>query len=164
MTLIAVYLAAIVAANLAIASFGPSAAILVAFLFIGLDMAARDRLHDRWHDDHLVLRMGALIAAGGLISWALNAGAGQIALASTVAFTLSAVVDALIFAALGERSYFVRVNGSNVVSSAVDSLTFPTIAFGAFLPLIVLGQFTAKVVGGFLWSLILAVPLRRRAA
>ena len=39
-----------------------------------------------------------------------------------------------------------------------------TIAFGSFLPLIVLGQFAAKVGGGFVWSLFLAVPVRRRAA
>jgi hypothetical protein len=50
------------------------------------------------------------------------------------------------------------------VSSAVDSLVFPTIAFGAILPLTVLGLFLAKLAGGFIWSLILAVPVRRRAA
>jgi hypothetical protein len=37
----------------------------------------------------------------------------------------------------------------------VDSVLFPTIAFGAFLPAIVLGQFVAKVAGGAVWSWIL---------
>jgi len=153
---IAVYLAAIVAANLSVAMFGPAASILNAFLFIGLDLTTRDALHDRWHDDHLVLRMGGLIAVGGAISFALNAGAGQIAIASTVAFALAATVDGLVYAALGDRAYLVRVNGSNVPAAAVDSLVFPTIAFGAFLPLVVLGQFAAKVAGGFVWSLVLS--------
>jgi hypothetical protein len=162
---IAVYLAAIVAANLSVAMFGPAASILNAFLFIGLDLTTRDALHDRWHDDHLILRMGALIAVGGAISFALNAGAGQIAVASTVAFALAATVDGLVYAALGDRAYLVRVNGSNIPAAAVDSLVFPTIAFGSFLPLVVLGQFAAKVAGGFVWSLVLnALSVRRRAA
>ena len=162
--MIAVYLAAIVAANLSVAAFGPAASILNAFLFIGLDLTTRDALHDRWHDDHLILRMGGLIAVGGAISFALNAGAGQIAVASTVAFALAAIVDGLVYAALGDRAYLVRVNGSNIPAAAVDSLVFPTIAFGAFLPIVVLGQFAAKVAGGFVWSLVLnALPVRRRA-
>jgi hypothetical protein len=49
----------------------------------------------------------------------------------------------------------IRANGSNVAGSAVDSIVFPTLAFGAFMPEIVLGQFVAKFVGGFLWSLVL---------
>lgn len=48
-----------------------------------------------------------------------------------------------------------RVNGSNVPAALVDSIVFPTIAFGALLPWIVLGQFAAKVLGGFVWSLLL---------
>ena len=46
----------------------------------------------------------------------------------------------------------IKVNGSNIFSAAADSLIFPTIAFGGFMPLIVLGQFAAKVCGGFLWT------------
>lgn len=155
MILIAVYLAAIVAANLAITAYGPSAAIVVAFLFIGLDLTTRDALHDRWRGDRLALRMALLIAAGGVISYLLNAGAGQVALASTVAFALAATADFLVYQALGARPFLVRANGSNIVSAAVDSLVFPTIAFGALLPAVVLGQFIAKVAGGFVWSLVL---------
>jgi len=33
---------------------------------------------------------------------------------------------------------------------------FPTLAFGAFLPAIVLGQFTAKVAGGLFWYVVFA--------
>lgn len=152
---LALYLAAIVAANLSIAAFGPAASILNAFLFIGLDLSLRDSLHDRWRHDHLALRMGALIAAGGAISYVLNADAGIIAVASTVAFALAATADAVAYAILGDRSFMVRANGSNIVGAAVDSVVFPTIAFGGFLPAVVLGQFAAKVAGGFVWSLVI---------
>jgi uncharacterized PurR-regulated membrane protein YhhQ (DUF165 family) len=45
-----------------------------------------------------------------------------------------------------------RANGSNMTGAAVDSLLFPTIAFGALMPHIVVMQFVAKVAGGALWA------------
>jgi hypothetical protein len=42
------YLAAIMAANLLVVQFGPSIAIVSAFLFIGLDLTTRDYLHEAW--------------------------------------------------------------------------------------------------------------------
>jgi len=56
---------------------------------------------------------------------------------------------------LRRRSWSVRVNGSNLFSAAVDSVVFPTLAFGMFMPWIVLGQLAAKVAGGAMWSVIL---------
>jgi hypothetical protein len=149
------YLVAIVAANLTVAMWGPSMTIVNAFLWIGLDLTARDKLHDAWHGNGLLWTMGALIAVGSLLSWLLNRDAGQIALASFVAFAAAAVVDTAAYHLLRERVWWQRVNGSNVLSAAVDSVIFPTIAFGALLPAIVLGQFAAKVLGGALWSMVL---------
>lgn len=155
--LIVLYLVAIVAANLLVAEFGPSITIVNAFLFIGLDLTTRDALHEHWQGRSLWRNMALLIAAGSLLSYALNANAGPIAVASFAAFAASGVADTLVYTALGKRARLVRVNGSNVVSAAVDSLIFPLVAFGLPLMLpIVLGQFVAKVVGGFVWSLILA--------
>ena len=70
------------------------------------------------------------------------------------------MVDTVAYHLLRNRVWWQRVNGSNVLSAAVDSVIFPQLAFGAFLPAIVLGQFVAKVAGGALWSVILgrAVP------
>lgn len=158
------YLVAIVVANLTVAAFGPQVVIVNASALVGLDLTLRDRLHDAWHDDHLALRMCGLIAAGGVISFILNRDAAQIALASTVAFVAASAADALVYRLLERRPRLARVNGSNVVGAAVDSLLFPTIAFGAVLPVIVIGQFAAKVAGGFMWSLILAIPQWRRAS
>ena len=161
--IIAAYLLAIVSANLLAARYGPAASIPIAFVFIGFDLVARDKLHDAWgrHGRFgLAWRMLVLIAAGGAISYALNAGAGQIALASTVAFAAAAAIDAVVYQVLSRRDALVRSNGSNVPAAAVDSLLFPTIAFGGFLPWVVAGQFAAKVCGGLIWSLIL---YRRRS-
>ena len=71
------------------------------------------------------------------------------------------LADALTYHALRRRPELVRINGSNVVAAAVDSVLFPTLAFGALFPLVILGQWAAKVAGGALWSLIArAVSIR----
>lgn len=156
MRLIALYLSAIIAANLLVAQFGPSITILNAFVFIALDLTTRDALHEQWDGKHLWRNMALLISAGSLLSALLNVNAMPIAIASFVAFAGAGIADTLVYQALGERSRLVRMNGSNLVSAAVDSLIFPILAFG-FPPLwgIVAGQFTAKVLGGVVWSWVL---------
>jgi hypothetical protein len=147
---------AIIAANLSVSYFGPSVAILNAFLFIGLDLTARDGLHEQWRGGYLWLKMLGLIGSGSLLSWALNYNAGQIALASFIAFAFSGLADTLTYWLLGDKSRFIKINGSNVASAFVDSLIFPVLAFGfPVLWFIVGGQFIAKVFGGFIWSVIL---------
>jgi queuosine precursor transporter len=155
-----VFLAAIVVANLTVAHIGPAATVPVAFALIGFTLTVRDRLHDRWQGRGLALRMGGLIAAGGLASWLVNADAGRIAVASMVAFLAAESADAVVYHRLRHLPWLRRANGSNGVSAMVDSLVFPTIAFGALMPLVVLGQYVAKVAGGALWAWFLA---RRRA-
>lgn len=155
MLYVILYLSAIILANLSSNYFGANASIINAFLFIGLDLTSRDKLHDVWHRNGLIWKMAILIAVGSGISYALNRNAGLIAIASFSAFALAAIVDTLMYQFLQNRPYLIKVNGSNIFSAAVDSLIFPTIAFGAFLTLIILGQFAAKVTGGALWAYIL---------
>lgn len=153
MIYVMLYLIAIVSANLLIAQFGPSIAILNAFLFIAFDLTARDALHEKWNGKNLWRNMVLLIGTGSLLSALLNINATPIAIASFAAFAGAGIVDTLVYRLLGERSRLVRMNGSNLVSAAVDSLIFPILAFG-FPPLwgIVVGQFVAKVFGGSIWS------------
>jgi len=157
------YLSAIVCANLIIAQFGSAMAIPVAFLFIGLDLTARDHLHEAWHRRGLVWKMALLIGTGSALSWFLNREAGRIALASFAAFGCAGVADAIAYGLLGDRARLLKINGSNVVSAAVDSVVFPGLAFG--FPLLVgvmIGQFAAKVLGGGVWSLVIEGVRHRR--
>lgn len=147
---ILIYAAAMTVANLSIAHFGPWISPLNAFVLIGLDLALRDWLHMRLK----AWQMGALIASSGAITYALNPAAGMIAVASSVAFTAAAVVDWATFVKL-KGSWLYRANGSNIAAAAVDSLIFPTLAFGALMPGIVAMQFVAKVAGGAVWSYML---------
>lgn len=144
---IVIYAVAMTCANLSIAAFGPWVSPINAFFLIGLDLALRDWLHV-----HLrVWQMGALIAATGLLTYILNPSAQHIAIASAVSFAVAALADWLTFTKL-QGSWLRRSMGSNVVGAAVDSLIFPTLAFGALMPAIVLMQFAAKVAGGAMWA------------
>jgi len=146
-----VYAAAMTLANLSVATWGPWVSPINAFVLIGLDLALRDWLHVRLK----AWQMGALIACTGLLTYALNPAAGQIAVASACAFSAAALVDWATFARL-RGSWLFRANGSNVAGAAVDSLIFPTLAFGALMPHIVAMQFVAKVAGGAMWAALLS--------
>ena len=163
--LIGLYLAAIVLANLTVALapplWRPAVVILNSLVLIGLDLTTGDRLHDAWRGRGLIWRMGALILAGSLLSFALNGAAGPVALASCAAFLLSATADRLTYAALYRLDWHVRVNGSNIVGGLVDSVAFLSgLALAGLLPwrsvaLLVLAQWLAKTAGGALWALVL---------
>lgn len=147
---IGIYAVAMTLANLSVVKFGPSITPINAFILIGLDLALRDWLHVRLK----AWQMGALIASTGLLTYVLNPAAGMIAVASACAFSAAAMVDWATFAKL-RGSWLFRANGSNVIGAAVDSLVFPTIAFGALMPHIVAMQFVAKVAGGAIWAFLL---------
>ena len=154
-----IYVGAMVAANLSIAAFGPWVSPINSFLLIGLDLTLRDRLHDSWSGRGLQWKMATLICVSAVATYLLNPAAGRIAAASAIAFGLAALVDALVYHRLRQSvrwgDYLKRTNGSNAAGALVDSIAFPSIAFGAFLPHIIALQFAAKVAGGFVWSLVL---------
>ena len=155
MSYVLLYISSIVLANFVVLWFGPKATIINAFLLIGLDLSLRDKLHDRWHQSGLWLKMFLLIVSGSLITYFLNKSALQIATASVVAFSGAAIIDTIIYSFLFKQKFLIKANGSNLCSALVDSVLFPTIAFGVFMPCIILGQFLAKVFGGFIWSVVL---------
>jgi uncharacterized PurR-regulated membrane protein YhhQ (DUF165 family) len=99
--------------------------------------------------------MGALILASSGISYLLNSATGMIAIASFMAFALAMLADTLAYHFLKEKPWFIRSNGSNLAGSAVDSITFPTIAFGGLMPEIVALQFVTKALGGAVWAYVI---------
>ena len=151
MIYIAIYLITIVCANLSIVMFGPSVAIINAFIFIGVDLSIRDKLHMEWKGEKLWLKMAMLIIAGSVISVLFNLDAARIAAASAAAFLFAGLIDTGIFQKLIDKNWMIRANGSNVGGAAADSIMFPLLAFGFFpgVHWIILGQFAAKVAGGF---------------
>jgi len=147
---VGVYVIAIVAANFLVSIFGPVVTPINAFVFIGLDLALRNWLNlklNKW-------QMGAMIFGTGVISYLLNDTMQIIAIASAVSFTLASLVDWFVFNKISGE-WMKRANVSNTAGALVDSLVFPTIAFGSLMPEIVVLQFVAKVAGGFVWTYLL---------
>jgi uncharacterized PurR-regulated membrane protein YhhQ (DUF165 family) len=142
-----VYATAMTAANLSVATFGAWVSPINAFLFIGLDLTIRDLLHSRLS----AWKMGALIVGTGVITYALSPAAGMIAVASAAAFTAAAVVDWSVFCRV-KGSWLTRTNTSNTAGALIDSIIFPTLAFGVLLPHIIAVQFVAKISGGAVWA------------
>lgn len=155
---IALYAVAMIAANLIVAALGPWVSPINAFFLIGLDLALRDWLHVRLKS----WQMGALIAATGALTYALNPAAQHIAIASAVSFAVAAVADWLVFVSM-PGTWFQRSASSNVAGALVDSVLFPTLAFGALMPAIVALQFASKVAGGTLWAWLLSRAVRNHA-
>ena len=150
-----IYAVAMTLANLLVATFGPSISPINAFFLIGLDLTLRDWLHVRLK----TWQMGCLIVGTGGLTYLLNPAAGMIAVASAVAFLVAALVDWAVFMKT-TGAWIKRANISNTAGAAVDSLLFPSIAFGALMPEIVALQFVAKVAGGAVWSYVLEKRLK----
>lgn len=148
--LMILYILAIVAANTFASLFGPSVTIVNAFVFIGLDMAIRDYLHDLY--DEPLKPMFILVGIGSLCSYLSNA--GMIAIASAVSFLIANSADTSIYHYLRKQSWVHRSLKSNIAASGIDSLLFPLIAFGSFMPTIVAGQWIAKIAGGIVFTVI----------
>lgn len=144
---ILIYTSAIVLANLAVAYLGPGITGITAFVMIGLDLALRDWLHFKLK----AWQMGLLIVSSGFLTYLLNASAESIAIASATAFTAAAIADWFTFNTL-PGSWLLKAHGSNLSGALVDSLLFPILAFGELMPDIFLAQFSAKILGGGLWT------------
>ena len=157
---ILIYAAAMTAANLSIAHFGPWFSPINAFVLIGLDLTLRDWLHVRLKTRQML----ALILASGALTYALNPSAQHIVIASAAAFTLAALVDWQAFSRLS-GSWLRRSLGSNMAGAVVDTAVFSALAFVLLAPTpkplavvaVIAGwQLLAKVVGGSLWTLALS--------
>lgn len=154
--LITIYIAAMVTANTLVWWLGPWFSPINSFMLIGLDLTLRDVMQERlskW-------QLAGVIIVGGFITWGVNPAAKHIAIASAIAFLVSALADWAAYTALRSKTWIVRSNGSNVVGAAVDSMIFPTLAFGSFLPHIIAMQFAAKLGGGAIWSLLMTPFLK----
>lgn len=159
---ILIYLAFVALANVSVVVFGPAVVTLNAFAVIGMTMLTRDVLHERWAGRFRP--MLALIAAGSVVSVLLNADALPIALASGAAFTSASLADYVIYQRMSRYSRWLKMNWSNVFSAGIDSVVFIAIAFGTpVLWPLVASTWGAKLLGGFVFSTILAWYARKGA-
>lgn len=157
---LAVYIAAIVAANIVTNHYG---LVPVGFGYMvtagtyaaGLALLARDYVH-RYAGVPWVL---AGIATGGVISWLTTT--PSLALASTVAFVGAELLDLGVFAAIYDRlGMFGGALVSNIVSAPVDTVLFLAIAGFPLTIQSVTGQFIGKVLWATLVPLVIVEVAR----
>lgn len=141
-----IYVAAICAANLSAAHFGVWITPFNAFFLIGLELVLRDFLHHRLTKSQMIL----VVLVGGVLSFLINLDAKNIAIASFIAVVVSCFVDYVVYSKT-TGSWVRRSNTSNVASGFIDSLIFPVVAFGVFIPEVFALQWAAKVFGGAIW-------------
>lgn len=145
--IVSIYMAAIVAANLLVAAFGPWVSPINSFVLIGLDLALRDVMHDRLSRRAMI----SVIVAAGVVSYLLNPTAGRIAAASAASFVISAVADLAVFS-VARGTWSSRAHKSNLAGAAVDSVVFPLAAFGSAGVAVIAAQFAAKTLGAAVWT------------
>ena len=149
--LVLIYIAAICVANLTAAKFGVWITPFNAFLLIGLELVLRDIIHHKLNK----LQMIIVVLVAGVLSFLINADAKNIAIASFLAVVVSCLVDYIVYSnVIG--SWEKRSNASNIASGFTDSLIFPVVAFGVFVPQVFFMQWAAKVFGGAMWAFILS--------
>lgn len=160
------YITAAAIANLLIWWLGPWSAPWIGFIFIGLDLTSRDRLHEMWEGKDLWVKLLLLISAGSCLSYLLCPDSQRIAAASGLAFLVSGAVDSVVYTYMPTGhpqnhplNRLIRSNGSNLASGLFDSTCFILAGFypipaGEALGIIAL-TWGSKVLGGFIWSLIL---------
>lgn len=157
--LVALWLGAIIAANLTLTHYGPGWILPNAFFLIGLDFITRDRLADFWGTTRWA-KMGLLIATGGALSYWLNRNAAQIAFASTVSFCAAELVEAVAYHGLRARPWTDRAPKAALLAAVVDSVVFPTLAFHEFVFTVSFGQFCAKLAGATFWTWVIAGTIK----
>lgn len=151
MIYIFIYLLAAVLSNLVATYFGVKAIFYVAFFIIPLDLLSRDVLHQRWHGNHVFLRITSIILVGSVLSYILNKDAQVIAIASFCSFLGAGLVDMFVYQFFYKKPLFIKMNLSNLFAAFADSVLFITIAFG-FNWKYILIQTAVKFLGGLIWS------------
>jgi uncharacterized PurR-regulated membrane protein YhhQ (DUF165 family) len=116
--------------------------------------------HEQWKGVELVTKLGLLVCTSSLLTYLINQSAQNIAIASVVGFIASQIFSSIFYQSFIEKSYFIKVNGSDAVGIIVDSILFQVIAFGYLTVGITISQILLKLLGGFFWYWIIFKKLK----
>lgn len=148
---ISVYLLAFTLANFIVLWFGANGLIFTALFLIPFDFVMRCMFHEQWKGIELIVKLGALVCVSSLITYLINQDAQNIAYASVGGFVSAQIVAGVFYQSFINRSYFIKVNGSDALGIIFDSIIFQIIAFGIITPYITISQILLKMAGGLFW-------------
>lgn len=157
---ISLYLLAFVLANFLVIWFGQTGLIITALFIIPFDFVMRCTFHEQWKGKELIIKLGLLVIVSSLITYIINKDSLNIAIGSASAFIAAQVVAGIFYQLNINKSYFVKVNGSDAIGIFIDSLVFQLIAFGTVDTWITITQLSLKLAGGLFWYWIIFVKLK----
>lgn len=140
--MISSYVLMFLIANVLVSVFGPAITPINALFLIAGDMVLRDMIQ---YESGVAWSVSACVIAG-LATIAIAPGSEMIAAASALSVTLAGSASAMAFK-LKSGGFFSKAMPANIAAAAVDSLSFPLIAFGSLMPGVTLAQFAAKTIG-----------------
>lgn len=152
---IPVYLAAFVAANLLVNHFGAYGLWFSSFFLIPFDFVCRCLFHESWQGKRLIINLSCLTILAGCLTFLINNSALYIALASFSGFTAAQISAGIFYQMNKSKSWFYKVNVSDLIAIVFDSIVFQLVAFSSIAPGVTLGQIVIKFLGGLMWYFIL---------
>ena len=148
---ISLYLASFVLSNFIVLKFGNKGLIFTAFFLIPFDFTIRCMFHESWTGRELFFKLGLLIVAAALLTYFINSGAKNIAIGSCLGFLAAQIFAGAFYQAFIKKSFFVKVNGSDLIGIIADSAVFQTVAFHHVDLSVFFSQVALKVLGGAIW-------------
>lgn len=148
---ISLYLLAFVLANFIVLYFGKVGLIFTALFLIPFDFVMRCLFHEQWKGVELILKLGLLVGVASILTYVINKDAANIALGSVFGFVSAQFIAGVFYQSVINKSYFIKVNGSDAIGIFFDSLVFQFVAFSSIDPIITISQFTLKIIGGLFW-------------
>jgi len=149
------YIGAFIMANLLVLKFGKIGILISSLIFIPFDFIMRCFFQETLKGKELYLKLGGLILIAGVISFIINSDVKNIAIASFFSFISSQVTAGIIYNYLKNKTYLIKVNGSDLIAIVIDSIIFQYIAFNMLDYKITLSQIVIKFIGGFIWYVVL---------
>ena len=148
---ISLYLLAFVFSNFIVLWFGNIGLIFTALFLIPFDFVIRCFFHESWKGFELIWKLGLLVLTASVITYILNRDTLNIAYASCFGYISAQLVAGIFYQIFINKSYFIKVNGSDAVGILIDSIIFQLVAFSFISVEITISQFLLKLTGGFFW-------------
>lgn len=157
---IVLYCSAFIVANLIVFYLGPYGLIISSLLLIPFDFVMRCYFHEKWSGFELILNLGFMVLFSAGATYILNPAAENIAIGSVCGFIAAQIFAGLFYQKFKWETFFVKVNGSDLIAIISDSIIFQLVAFGLINWKVTAGQILMKAIGGLFWYWIIFVKLK----
>lgn len=148
---ISLYLLAFILANYLVIWFGSYGLIITALFLIPFDFIMRCVFHETYKGIKLFIYLGSLVLCASILTYLINKESFNIALASCLGFASAQLFASIFYQINIKKSFFVKVNGSDLIGIIIDSIVFQLIAFNIIDINISLSQIIMKFLGGLFW-------------